>query len=45
MADSETDLCVCEHERLYHQGSGSFFNTTGCGVTYCKCKRFEKKGN
>lgn len=44
MADSETDPCAkCGHERLHHQGSGSFFNTKACGVTYCKCKSFEKE--
>jgi len=43
MADSETDPCAkCGHERLYHQGSG-LFNTTGCGVTWCKCKSFGEK--
>lgn len=46
MADSDVDLCnTCGHERLYHQGSGSFFNTTGCSVSYCKCKSFVKKND
>lgn len=44
MAESETDECnTCEHLRLHHQGSGSFFNTKGCGVTWCKCKKFVEK--
>jgi len=44
MPDKELDECgACGHERLYHQGSGSLFNTTGCGVTYCRCKSFVEK--
>jgi hypothetical protein len=42
VADSDADKCVCEHERFYHQGSGSLFNATGCTVTYCRCKKFRK---
>jgi len=43
--EDESDRCAnCGHERYYHQGSGGLFNTKGCGVTYCNCKKFIEPG-
>lgn len=39
--EPNTSECAdCGHEQHYHQGSGRIGNTTGCGVTYCRCTGF-----
>lgn len=45
MGNDDHKVCAnCKHEDYYHNGNGNLFNTKGCGVSYCKCKRFVDEG-